>query len=139
MSSPNSAHAHGTQCSATTQGIQVDVISSFIADQSAPEEGRWFFAYQITIQNHSTRTVQLISRHWRITNAEGREEEVRGSGVVGQQPVLRPSEGFQYVSGCPLDTCVGTMEGEYQMVDQDGVPFEVKIPAFGLADPMSVN
>ena len=128
-----------SQSSATTDGIQVDVVSSFIADQSSPEEGRWFFAYQITIQNHSDRTVQLISRHWRITNAEGREEVVRGSGVVGQQPVLRPSEGFQYVSGCPLDTCVGTMEGSYQMVDQDGTPFEVRIPPFGLADPMSVN
>lgn len=128
-----------TESSAITHGVQVDVISSFIAEQSAPEEGRWFFAYQITIQNRSERTVQLLSREWRITNAEGRMEIVRGAGVVGQQPVLKPSEGFQYVSGCPLDTAVGTMEGSYQMVDEAGNPFEVTIAPFSLADPMSLN
>jgi ApaG protein len=114
-------------------------VSSFVADQSAPETGHWFFVYQITIFNGSDRTVQLISRQWRITNADGRMEIVRGPGVVGQQPVLRPSEGFQYVSGCPLDTPVGTMEGEYQMVDETGAGFEVEIAAFALADPMAVN
>lgn len=128
-----------SQSSATTLGIRVDVVSSFAAEQSAPEEGRWFFLYQITILNSSNRTVQLISREWRITNAEGRTEHVRGPGVVGQQPVLRPSEGFQYVSGCPLDTPVGTMAGAYQMVDADGQPFDVEIAAFGLADPLALN
>ena len=114
------------ESSATTHGIRVDVVSSFAAEQSAPEEGHWFFLYQITILNRSERTVQLVSREWRITNADGRTEHVRGPGVVGQQPVLRPSEGFQYVSGCPLDTPVGTMAGAYQMVDEDGEPFDVE-------------
>ena len=104
-----------------------------------PEEGRWLFLYQITILNSSSRTVQLLSREWRITNADGRTELVRGAGVVGQQPVMRPSEGFQYVSGCPLDTPVGTMAGVYQMVDDTGEPFEVEIAAFALADPMALN
>ena len=125
--------------SAVSHGIRVDVVSSFVAEQSAPAESRWFFLYQITIVNGSDRTVQLISREWRITNAEGRTELVRGAGVVGQQPVLRPSEGFQYVSGCPLDTPVGTMEGAYQMISDEGEPFEVEIAAFGLADPMVLN
>ncbi len=127
------------ESSATTHGIRVDVVSSFAAEQSAPEEGHWFFLYQITILNRSERTVQLVSREWRITNADGRTEHVRGPGVVGQQPVLRPSEGFQYVSGCPLDTPVGTMAGAYQMVDEDGEPFDVEIAAFALADPMALN
>ncbi len=127
------------ESSAITHGIRVDVVSSFAAEQSAPEEGHWFFLYQITILNRSERTVQLVSREWRITNADGRTEHVRGPGVVGQQPVLRPSEGFQYVSGCPLDTPVGTMAGAYQMVDEDGEPFDVEIAAFALADPMALN
>ena len=127
------------ESSATTHGIRVDVVSSFAAEQSAPEEGHWFFLYQLTILNRSERTVQLVSREWRITNADGRTEHVRGPGVVGQQPVLRPSEGFQYVSGCPLDTPVGTMAGAYQMVDEDGEPFDVEIAAFALADPMALN
>jgi ApaG protein len=128
-----------SESSVTTQGIRVDVVASYSAEQSAPEEGHWFFVYQITILNSSMRTVQLISREWRITNAEGKTEYVRGPGVVGQQPVLRPAEGFQYVSGCPLDTAVGTMEGAYQMVDDKGEPFEVEIGAFALIDPMAVN
>ncbi len=127
------------ESSATTHGIRVDVVSSYAAEQSAPEEGHWFFLYQITIFNSSPRTVQLISREWRITNAEGKTEYVRGPGVVGQQPVLRPSEGFQYVSGCPLDSAVGTMAGAYQMVDDKGEPFDVEIAAFALVDPMALN
>ncbi len=127
------------ESSATTHGIRVDVISSFAAEHSAPAEGRWFFLYQITILNRSDRTVQLISREWRITNADGHEELVRGPGVIGQQPVLRPSEGFQYVSGCPLDTPVGTMAGAYQMLDEQGEAFQVEIAAFALVDPMALN
>ena len=127
------------ESSATTHGIRVDVISSFAAEHSAPAEGRWFFLYQISILNRCDRTVQLISREWRITNADGHEELVRGPGVIGQQPVLRPSEGFQYVSGCPLDTPVGTMAGAYQMLDEQGEAFQVEIAAFALVDPMALN
>ena len=127
------------ESTAITEGIRVDVISNYLPEQSAPEERRWVFVYQITILNRSARTVQLISREWRITNAHGTVERVRGAGVVGQQPVLRPSEGFQYVSSCPLDTAFGSMEGSYQMVDDAGVPFEVAIAAFALADPMTLN
>ncbi len=127
------------ESSATTRGIRVDVVSSFAVEQSAPEQGRWFFLYQITILNRSDRTVQLMAREWRITNAEGRMELVRGPGVIGQQPVLRPSEGFQYVSGCPLDTPVGSMAGAYQMMDELGEAFDVEIAAFALADPMALN
>jgi len=125
--------------SAVTRGIQVDVSARFVPEQSAPGDGQWFFAYQITISNLSERTVQLLSREWIITNASGKVETVRGPGVVGHQPTLRPNEGFQYVSGCPLDSSVGTMHGSYQMQGEDGEVFEVTIAPFILADPMSVN
>jgi ApaG protein len=128
-----------SRSSATTHGIQVDVAARFVADQSSPDSGDWFFAYQITISNLSQRTVQLISREWVITNAEGKVEVVRGDGVVGHQPLLRPNEGFQYVSGCPLDTAVGTMRGKYRMHEPDGAWFDVDIAEFTLADPMSLN
>lgn len=124
---------------AVTYGIQVDVHARFVPEQSAPEEGHWFFAYQVTISNLSHRTVQLLSREWVITNADGKTETVRGPGVVGHQPTLRPNEGFQYVSGCPLDSAVGTMRGTYQMQGDDGETFDVDIAPFMLADPMSVN
>jgi ApaG protein len=125
--------------SATTRGIQVDVHCRYVAEQSSPSDGQWFFAYQITISNLSERTVQLISREWIITNAVGKQETVRGPGVVGHQPVLRPNEGFQYVSGCPLDTAFGTMQGTYHMMAEDGEAFDVAITTFTLAEPMAVN
>jgi ApaG protein len=128
-----------SRSSAVTHGIQVDVAARFVAEQSAPERGEWFFAYQITISNLSERTVQLLRREWFITDAEGRLETVRGDGVVGHQPWLRPSEGFQYVSGCPLRTAVGTMRGRYHMQTADGADFTVDIAEFTLADPMSLN
>lgn len=124
---------------ANTSGIQVDVSARFVPEQSSPEAGEWFFAYQITISNLSDRTVQLLSREWIITNAQGRVETVRGNGVVGHQPLLRPNEGFQYQSACPLDTAVGTMQGTYHMVDADGEPFDVEVAVFTLIDPMSLN
>lgn len=130
--------------SALTRGIQVDVRSHYLPDQSTPDEARvadrrWVFAYEIRICNLSDLQVQLISRWWEIANAHGRIEHVRGPGVVGQQPVLRPGECFQYVSGCPLDTPFGSMKGSYQMVDADGEPFDVEIAEFSLLDPASVN
>lgn len=124
---------------AVTENIQVDVSARYVPEQSSPEQGQWFFAYQITITNLGERTVQLISREWIITNANGKVETVRGPGVVGHQPTLRAGEGFQYVSGCPLDTAVGMMEGKYHMVAEDGEQFDVEIAAFTLADPMSLN
>lgn len=123
--------------SAVTRGIQVDVQSQFLPEQSSP--GQWLFAYEITIRNQSDVTVQLVSRFWEIANANGRIEHVRGPGVVGHQPTLRPGEGFQYVSGCPLDTPFGSMKGSYRMVEESGDTFDVAVAEFALVDPESLN
>lgn len=123
--------------SAVTRGIHVDVQSQFLPEQSSA--GQWLFAYEITIRNQSEGTVQLVSRFWEITNANGRIEHVRGPGVVGHQPTLRPGEGFQYVSGCPLDTPFGSMKGSYQMIGEAGDSFDVAIAEFALVDPSSLN
>ncbi len=123
---------------ATTRGIRIDVRSQYVPERSRPPM-RWFFAYQVTIHNDSTATVTLISREWIITNANGSEQVVRGPGVVGEQPTMRPGESFQYVSACPLDTPVGTMQGSYQMVTAGGDEFDAEIGIFSLAEPMSVN
>jgi len=125
--------------SATTQGIRVDVLCRYVPEQSAPEEGHWFFAYQVTITNLTDRVVQLLSREWVITNANGNIEVVRGPGVVGHQPTMRPNEGFEYVSGCPLDTPVGSMHGKFSLVTQDGKALEAAIAPFTLADPQVLN
>ncbi len=124
---------------AITQGIQVDVDCRFVPEQSVPDEGLWFFAYQITISNLGSETVQLVSRHWVITNGDGQVEHVRGAGVVGHQPTLRAQEGFQYVSGCPLNTPFGSMRGTYQIVAQDGTLFDAAIAEFSLVDPAVLN
>lgn len=118
-----------------TQGIEVTVRPEFLERESDPEAGRWFWAYTIIIANHSDETVRLQSRYWRITNAFGQVEEVRGEGVVGEQPVLTPGDSFQYTSGCPLNTPSGTMVGHYVMRAEDGPAFEVAIPAFSLDVP----
>lgn len=120
---------------ATTSSIRIRVEPSFLEDQSAPEENRYFWAYTIEIANVGKRTVQLRSRHWRITDANGRTEEVRGPGVVGKTPVLAPGESFTYTSGCPLTTASGIMVGSYQMTDEAGGRFEVAVPAFSLDSP----
>jgi ApaG protein len=123
-----------------TRGVRIVVHPRFIPEQSDPERGQWLFAYHITIRNEGERTVQLLSRHWVITNGEGRVEEVRGPGVVGHQPVLKPGEEFQYTSGCPLDTPVGTMHGEFNMVCPDsGEAFDARIEPFRLAVPRALN
>lgn len=124
----------------TTRGVRILVRPRFIPEQSDPDNGQWLFAYHITIRNTGEETVQLVSRHWVITNGEGHIEEVRGPGVVGYQPVLRPGEEFEYTSGCPLSTPVGTMHGEFNMVVPDsGEKFDARIEPFRLAVPRALN
>lgn len=124
---------------ATTRGVHVSVVSEYAPDRSRPTDQQWFFLYTITIANQSDETVQLLSRHWIITDATGKVEEVRGPGVVGQQPVLTPGESFTYTSGCPLGTAFGTMEGTYQMVTRGGEGFEARIAPFTLSEPYTVH
>ncbi|MBB4014534.1 Co2+/Mg2+ efflux protein ApaG [Niveibacterium umoris] len=119
--------------------IQVSARSEYIADQSDPTAGRYVFAYTVTIENRGEIAAQLISRHWVITDSEGRVQEVRGVGVVGEQPLLAPGEAFEYTSGCAIGTAVGTMRGEYQMVAESGEPFDATIPEFVLAAPRMLH
>jgi len=114
--------------------FEVEVDPRFLPDQSAPDEGVWSFAYTITIRNTGEVPAQLISRHWIITNELAQVEEVKGLGVVGQQPLLKPGESFEYTSGCRLRTASGTMQGSYFCVAEDGERFEVEIPLFVLND-----
>jgi ApaG protein len=122
---------------AITRDIQVTVEPHYLADESDPADGRYFWAYSVDIVNLGMDTVRLHSRHWRIVDATGRLEEVRGLGVVGEQPVLAPGERFEYTSGCPLRTDSGMMAGSYQMETVDGERFDVAIPAFSLDIPGS--
>jgi ApaG protein len=115
--------------------IEVSVASFYLADQSAPEQGRYVWSYRIRILNEGSDNVQLLSRHWIITDGKGRVEHVRGPGVVGEQPTLAPGEAYEYVSGCPLSTPSGFMVGTYEMVREDGSTFEADIPAFPLDSP----
>lgn len=115
--------------------IQVNVRTAYIPEQSDPGSDRYVFAYTVTIANEGTASAQLISRHWVITDAENQTQEVRGLGVVGEQPFLRPGESFEYTSGTSLGTPVGTMRGSYQMVAEDGQKFEAEIPEFTLSMP----
>ena len=124
---------------AVTQGVRVHVEVAYDPARSAPAEGQWFFLYTVTISNESDETVQLVSRHWTITNGYGHVEEVRGSGVVGEQPILAPGQSFRYTSGCPLPTQFGTMHGTYQMVTGSGDDFEAEIAPFALGKAQSVN
>ena len=119
--------------------IKVDVETSFLPDQSDAEEGRFVFAYTITISNTGAMPVQLLTRRWIITDASGRVQEVEGDGVVGKQPRLRPGSFYRYSSLSVIETPVGTMEGSYGMVDADGIPFRAPIAAFRLAVPGILN
>ena len=119
----------------TTRAIQVTVEPNFVEAESSPDQGRYFWAYKIEIANLGEEVVQLRSRHWRITDASGRTEEVHGAGVVGKQPVLKPGETFSYTSGCPLPTSSGIMVGSYQMQTTAGELFSIAIPAFTLDLP----
>ena len=120
---------------AVTRDIQVTVLPQFVPERSEPDEGRFFWVYTIEITNLGREPVQLTARHWRITDGNGLLEEVRGPGVVGEQPVIQPGEAFRYTSGCPLTTPSGIMEGTYRMVDSAGVGFDAEIPAFSLDSP----
>ena len=124
---------------ATTRDIRVSVLSEYAPDRSRPGQQQWFFLSTITITNDGDDTVQLMSRHWIITDGAGHVEEVKGPGVVGQQPVLGPGEAFTYTSGCPLTTPFGKMEGTYQMVSRGGEQFDVKIAPFTLSEPYTVH
>lgn len=120
---------------AVTRGIQVTVTPRFVSERSSPTNGYFFWAYTIDIANHGKDTVQLKTRHWRITDALGRLQEVRGPGVVGEEPTLGPGESFEYTSGVPLPTPSGFMEGTYGMVTMAGDRFDIDIPAFSLDSP----
>ncbi|MGI9231468.1 MAG: Co2+/Mg2+ efflux protein ApaG [Methylocystis sp.] len=122
---------------AITNHIQVTAIPDFMPDRSDPEQGRFFWSYTIEIANLGTQRVQLLSRHWLIIDANGRREEVRGPGVVGEQPLLEPGEIFRYASGCPLCAPSGMMQGSYRMTTDNGETFDVAIPAFSLDSPLS--
>ncbi len=113
----------------------VGVVPQYLAEQSNPDEDEYLFAYTVTVRNTGEVTAKLLARHWIITDADGHVEEVRGDGVVGEQPVLRPGEAFQYTSGCPLTTPVGSMKGSYQCVADDGTRFDAPIPEFILSMP----
>jgi ApaG protein len=117
----------------------VRVQSRYVPQQSQPEQGKWFFVYTVRISNEGERSVQLVSRHWIITDGHGHIEEVRGPGVVGAQPVLRTGQTFEYSSFCPLPTPVGSMQGTYRMVQEDGDQFDAEIAAFGLSEPLAYN
>ena len=123
----------------TTRGIRVQVASFYDEEKSAPQESYYFFGYQVRISNVGTRTAQLLSREWIITDATGYQQRVEGPGVVGEQPVLAPGESFEYMSFCPLSTAVGTMHGSYRMQTASGRSFDALIGAFSLAAPHSVN
>ena len=120
---------------ATTKGISVRVSVSYLAEQSAPGNGRWFWSYHVRIENGSKRSVQLLSRSWHILDGRGTLHEVRGEGVVGEMPLIAPGASFDYVSGCPLNTPTGSMSGSYHMIDENGAAFDVAIPRFALVGP----
>jgi ApaG protein len=122
-----------------TRGIQVEIEARFDPGRSAPEKDHWFFLYTVTITNTGEEIVQLLSRHWVITDGKGHVEEVRGPGVVGEQPVLEPGQTFQYTSGCPLPTSFGFMRGTFQMVTRKGDEFDAAVGDFELSEPYTVN
>jgi ApaG protein len=124
---------------AVTEDIRVEVLSQYSPENSRPAEGEWVFQYTVRITNLGSETVQLLSRHWVITDGFERTEEVRGPGVVGAQPVLAPGESFKYSSWCPLKTPTGVMRGEYQMTSTDGRRFDIEIAPFALKSRYTVH
>jgi ApaG protein len=131
---------HASTSEAVTNSVRVEVESQYAPEHSQPFQSQWFFYYTVRITNESDEAVQLLSRYWIITDANGVIEEVRGPGVVGEQPVLAPGESFQYTSGCPLKTSTGVMHGTYQMVfTESGDHFDVEIAPFALHEPYTVH
>ena len=127
--------ADQTQYRAITRGIAVSVEPAYLEANSSPGSSQYFWAYRVTIENQGLETVQLRSRHWMITNARGELNEVKGPGVVGEQPILKPGESYQYTSGAPLNTPWGLMGGSYQMESESGERFDIEIPTFSLDRP----
>jgi ApaG protein len=124
---------------AVTREVRVSVAAEFSPERSKPTDNQWFFVYTITIANEGRETVQLVTRHWIITDGTGDVEEVRGPGVVGETPTLAPGETFTYTSGCPLTTPFGLMQGTYQMVTKDGEVFDATVAPFTLSEPYTVH
>jgi ApaG protein len=124
---------------AVTENIRVEVMSSYSQENSRPQEGEWVFQYTVRITNQGTDTVQLLSRHWVITDAVEHVEEVKGPGVVGEQPILAPGQSFKYSSWCPLKTPTGMMHGTYQMTRAEGIHFDIEIAPFALKAPYTVH
>ena len=122
---------------AETDGVIVRVSVAYLAEQSSPAAGRWFWSYHVRIENGSEKAVQLLSRRWRISDGRGIVHDVHGEGVVGDMPLIAPDGSYDYVSGCPLDTPSGSMSGAYHMVDEDGAAFDVAIPRFLLVGPVN--
>ena len=125
--------------SCTTHGVRVDVTSHYQEAYSDPAQGQWLFSYNVCITNVGHQVVQLLSRHWVVTHGTGKVEEVRGAGVVGEQPVLEPGEHFEYTSFCQLESSMGAMHGTYQMETGSGERFDADIQPFSLADPDTMN
>lgn len=123
----------------TTRDITVRVSVSYLPEQSEPERERWFWAYHIRIENDGPMAVQLLTRHWVITDGHGARHLVEGDGVVGEQPMIAPGTSYDYVSGCPLSTSTGAMQGSYHMIGEDGSIFDVKIPRFPLVAPVTIQ
>jgi ApaG protein len=120
---------------AETRGVTVRVSVSYLSEQSEPARGRWFWAYHVRIENDGAGAIQLLTRHWIITDGRGARHPVDGEGVVGEQPLIAPGDSFDYVSGCPLATPTGSMQGSYRVVGEDGGTFDVAIPKFALVAP----
>jgi ApaG protein len=139
MPEPKDQSLHACSSEALTNNVRVEVESQYAAEHSQPFQHHWFFYYTVRISNEGDEPVQLVSRHWIITDAVGHTEEVKGPGVVGEQPTLAPGESFQYTSGCPLKTSTGVMRGTYQMIGQDGRHFDVEIAPFALHEPYTVH
>ncbi len=124
---------------AVTRGVRVDVRSAYVPERSTPESGYFFYAYRVQITNDGEVPVKLLSRHWQITDGEGNREDVRGPGVVGEQPFLAPGDTFSYTSACPLRTRHGTMGGTFQMLDIEGDLFDAEVGVFGLVYPQPLK
>ena len=125
--------------SETTDGVTVRVVTNFLEDQSVPAQACWFWSYHIRLENHRDDPVQLLSRHWKITDGRGNISHIDGDGVIGEQPLLQPGSSHDYVSGCPLPTPSGMMEGHYRFIRADGSTFLVEIPRFRLVAPATAR